>query len=412
MKFDRFLPIAIIYFFFNGFLLPMGMQYTILLTPLFYFWLLKNKQKNVIGYFIVAWAPWAIIHFFIGIDYFYYAKSTILLFTVYIFCFAFYWWVKNNRGLEKVFAHLMVFNFMAVLLALLIFFTPFSELLWTFENLTIDMPSFPRIRLLTYEPSYYATLMVPFVVYYLLGVLLKPYSIRTIAGLLVMILTPLVFSFSLGVIASLVMALVMVVALNFKSFITKRRVFYMFSGLVVVSIFTLLALIIFYPTNPLFERIGDLYSGKDTSAQGRTYYAFVLATQIAEVSNYWFGAGIGQIKIMGDAIIRAFYDLDLNETKTIRIPNTLGETIGTFGMVGLILRLGIEWYLFFKTKVWTNLYRLTLFIYIFIYQFTGSFLTNIAEYVIWVLAFTPCFTHFDQVNFRVSSKPTLKTDQS
>jgi hypothetical protein len=32
----------------------------------------------------------------------------------------------------------------------------------------------------------------------------------------------------------------------------------------------------------------------------------------------------------------------------------------------------------------------------FIYQFTGSFMTNIAEYVIWVLAYTPAFREFDK----------------
>ncbi|MBC7536218.1 MAG: hypothetical protein H7258_11050, partial [Ferruginibacter sp.] len=52
-------------------------------------------------------------------------------------------------------------------------------------------------------------------------------------------------------------------------------------------------------------------------------------------------------------------------------------------------------FLFFYTKVWTNYFRLLLFIFIFIYQFTGSFVTNIAEYVIWILAFTNVFVEFD-----------------
>jgi hypothetical protein len=36
-----------------------------------------------------------------------------------------------------------------------------------------------------------------------------------------------------------------------------------------------------------------------------------------------------------------------------------------------------------------------LFIFIFVYQFTGSFITNLAEYVIWILAFTNAFPQFD-----------------
>jgi hypothetical protein len=45
--------------------------------------------------------------------------------------------------------------------------------------------------------------------------------------------------------------------------------------------------------------------------------------------------------------------------------------------------------------VWTNYYRLLLFLFVFIYQFTGSFITNVAEYVIWILAFTNTFHQFD-----------------
>jgi hypothetical protein len=46
--------------------------------------------------------------------------------------------------------------------------------------------------------------------------------------------------------------------------------------------------------------------------------------------------------------------------------------------------------------VWRNYYRLLLFTFIFIYQFTGSFITNVAEYVIWIMAFTPVFREFDK----------------
>jgi len=59
------------------------------------------------------------------------------------------------------------------------------------------------------------------------------------------------------------------------------------------------------------------------------------------------------------------------------------------------LRLIIEIALFFHTKVWRNYYRLLLFFFVFIYQFTGSFITNVAEYVIWILAFTNIFHQFD-----------------
>ena len=79
----------------------------------------------------------------------------------------------------------------------------------------------------------------------------------------------------------------------------------------------------------------------------------------------------------------------------VAIPNAVAETMAIFGWVGVSLRLGIEIFLFFYTRVWTNYYRLLLFLFIFVYQFTGSFITNIAEYVIWILAFTRIFQQFD-----------------
>lgn len=60
-----------------------------------------------------------------------------------------------------------------------------------------------------------------------------------------------------------------------------------------------------------------------------------------------------------------------------------------------LLALVFEWYLFFKTAVYKNYYRLALFIFVFIYQFTGSYITNIVEYVIWILAFSNAFPQFN-----------------
>ena len=80
---------------------------------------------------------------------------------------------------------------------------------------------------------------------------------------------------------------------------------------------------------------------------------------------------------------------------TVTIPNAAAETLTIFGWIGFILRITVEIFFFFFTKVWSNYYRLLLFSFIFIYQFTGSFITNIAEYVIWILAFTNVFHQFD-----------------
>jgi hypothetical protein len=62
----------------------------------------------------------------------------------------------------------------------------------------------------------------------------------------------------------------------------------------------------------------------------------------------------------------------------------------------MTLRVIVEIVLFINTRVWQNHYQTVLFFYIFVYQFTGSFITNIAEYVIWVLAFSNVFKEMNQ----------------
>jgi hypothetical protein len=152
-------------------------------------------------------------------------------------------------------------------------------------------------------------------------------------------------------------------------------------------------LLIFFRDNPIFVRLGNIFSWNDTSAIGRTEDAFVLARKLLEEKNPYWGIGIGQLKLVGVGIIRAYY-LYYDST-SIAIPNAAAETLALFGWIGFTARILIQLSLFFVTRVWTNYYRLMLFLFIFLYQFTGSFITNTAEYVIWIMAFTNAFPAFD-----------------
>ena len=153
-------------------------------------------------------------------------------------------------------------------------------------------------------------------------------------------------------------------------------------------------MIIFFPDNALFLRIENIFAGADSSGRGRTYEAFILADKLLDEKSHMWGIGLGQIKLLGAEIIRDFYLYPMDYT-VFTIPNAAAETLAIFGWVGFSLRILIQLVLFFRTKVWTNYYRLLLFIFIFLYQFTGSFITNIAEYVIWILAFTNVFPQFN-----------------
>jgi len=72
----------------------------------------------------------------------------------------------------------------------------------------------------------------------------------------------------------------------------------------------------------------------------------------------------------------------------VAIPNVAAETLLLFGWVGFALRMIVLLALFFFTRVWSSHFRLILFLFMFIYQFTGSYITNPAEWVIWVMAFS------------------------
>jgi hypothetical protein len=79
----------------------------------------------------------------------------------------------------------------------------------------------------------------------------------------------------------------------------------------------------------------------------------------------------------------------------VRIPNGMAEILATFGIYGFVLKLFLEVWFFIKRKIYTNIYAFTLFMFIFIYQFTGSFIINVAELGAWAVVFAIRFPEFD-----------------
>jgi hypothetical protein len=248
--------------------------------------------------------------------------------------------------------------------------------------------------LLTYEPSYYALLFTPLFFFFLLQLI----SYRnTMNGwlLLVMLLLPLVLSFSLGVSSAIIIAIAVLFTIHFKLFISNKRVINLLALAVIFGVAVLAAGLVFFPENILFVRITNVMSGKDPSGKGRTFEAFWLADQLLAKKSYWWGIGAGQIKILGLDLIRDYYGYGY-DTRQVAIPNAAAETLAIFGWVGFVVRILTQWFFFMYTRVWRNYYRLLLFTFIFIYQFTGSFITNVAEYVIWIMAFTPVFNEYNR----------------
>ncbi|AEW01805.1 hypothetical protein A4D02_07320 [Niastella koreensis] len=396
MRINKFFPVVFIYFFINSFGLPFGLTYTALLSPLLYLWMIMTRKREVLWPFLLIMLPLVIIHLAIGVDEKSYFVSVLNMTLVYIFCQAVYTFLIRCEQPGRIFHQLLVINFICCLVAIPLFFTPLYPVLWTKQFLTTGVEEVRRLSLLTYEPSYYALLFTPLFFFFLLQLL---FYRNTINGwlLLAMLLLPLALSFSLGVISAIVMAIVVTVVLHYKKFLRNKR-FLGLLGLTGIIVVGALGIgLVFFPDNILFVRLANVITGKDPSGKGRTFEAFWLADQLLAKKSYWWGIGPGQIKILGFDLIRDFYGYGRDTTR-VAIPNAAAETLAIFGWVGLSVRILAECMLFVYTKVWSNYYRLLLFVFMFIYQFTGSFITNVAEYVIWIMAFTAVFKEYDVGN--------------
>lgn len=387
-----YLLLAVLYFFFNSLFLPQGLLYTAILTPFFLWWLYKQRSLNRIWYFFLFTILFIPIHIYLGIEMWYYLRSYIMLFTSVVFAICLYVFLKKQHNMDLLFRQILVLNFLFMLVALLLLPIPqLKGIFWYLKEFSPGAGTIPRLKMLTYEASYYSLMLVPVAIYFYLRLLLlknkRPWFI------FMMVTLPLLLSLSLGVIGGILLTFLCLFCYNIRIFLYKRSVIRFILLGIAVIILCSLGLFIFDPGNPLFDRISNIFSGEDTSFRGRTYESFILAWKIAKQKSVFFGCGPGQAKIVGISVFQNYYGY---LPPVVRIPNTLSDTLATYGLIGLFIRLTFTVYLFFKTKVTRNYYQLALFIFMFIYQFTGSFMTNIVEYVIWILAFTPVFKEFDR----------------
>ncbi|HMH32590.1 MAG TPA: hypothetical protein VK543_06140, partial [Puia sp.] len=371
-------------------------------TPLIFIWLYQYYQLALlkyIGYFILLLSPFALVHFIHGVNLVFYVRSFFLLLSVFIFAMAFYQFLSLCTTIRIIFKNLLLINVLFVLFALLMLSQPASvDKFWFTNEITQGVSGIKRLKMLTYEPSYYSLLFAPIALYYFLKmVILTIPNPKTVLPLLTI---PLLLSLSFGVILGLALALVLTFIYGLGNFFPNKNwpLYVLLAGFILLV--TLVVVLIVFPNNIFFLRIANVFSGRDTSFRGRTFDSFTLGWQIASAKSLYFGVGLGQVKEIGYSYFVNFYHYTAFTPDEIGIPNAVGDTLATFGIVGVSLRFFVEIYLFFRTKVFNNYYRLCLFLFIFIYQFTGSFIMNIAEYVIWVMAFHPrIFEEFDKAFF-------------
>jgi hypothetical protein len=304
--------------------------------------------------------------------------------------------LKTNAAPEKIFEKITIINLALVPVAIAaLFIHPVNEFFWYYKPISPGIKSFPRLSMLTYEASYYSFLFAPVFIYYLVSTIFKT---KRSFGLLFVLAIPLALSLSFGVILTIAIAAVITISIYYKTiFHSKKNLQWILIcgfGVLAILVITLYT----YPENPVSARIYNVLHNKDTSIRGRTYEAFHVAQWIASEKSTLFGVGFGQIKVIGHDIIINYYKYH-EPHPVVRIPNTLAETLAMFGWTGFILRFILEIFLFFRTKVYSNIYRMAIFIFVFIYQFTGSFMFNIVELALWVIAFTPAFSQFNTGTF-------------
>ena len=409
IRINKYLPVAVLYFFLNSFLLPTGLLYTAILTPLLLLWLYQYKNLSKVWLFFAFLIPFAFVHFINGVNARFYLISSVLLFTVFVFAICFWQFLKVCTTLRSIFRKILILNFILVVIACIMFFVPsMRNIFWHVSTISSGLEKLPRLKLLTYEPSYYSILLVPLAMYYYLKMMfLKLANTGLIA---IMITLPLLLSFSMGILMGIPLALAVLLILNLKIFfVNKRIVQYIFLTICLLVIVFIL-LFFFYPDNPLFIRILNLFEGKDSSFKGRAFESYQLAWTILKEKSVLFGVGLGQVKVLGLELWRTFYSYNFSINE-VTIPCAVAETLAVFGIIGVCLRIGIQVFLFFRTKVYSNYYRLALFIFISIYQFTGSYIMNIAEYAIWVMAFHQgIFDEFSEKN--ILGKNSIKQQRS
>jgi len=390
--------IIFVFLFVNNIGLPFGLQYTTLLAPLFFFYTCSNFWKPyLIG--LLVFVVFFILQYFGGItSYPKYFSSAALHFSVLITCVAFYKILKQDPEiLYKAFDKSVPINFMLTVAAVLLLLGGNTDM-WQTAITSGAFAKLPRLRMFTYEPSYYSTLMAPLFLYYFVRWLenVKIYNLFS----LFLICISLLLSLSIGVLFALIITVLLVNLLTLK----KRTIILFFVSLILFLIGTAILFVV-SPNNPLILRVISVVSGSDVSGNARLFESWTLAFDILDKHHSYFtGVGWGNVPVVGHDLIQSFYGYaDDNTTAAYTLPNIVCEILAMTGFVGVSLFIWLQLYLYRVTDVKNSIFRKYLFWFIFIYQFTGSYSTSVINYALFIMAYyKPMDLYF--LKYKVSRK--------
>ena len=371
IRYHKLFPLAFIYFFINcPPFFPQGLLVTACLAPVFYFKLLQKRRRFVLEAYLLVSFPFIVANLFTGLRLTIFLPSYLLLLTCYATVYAFADAMRDTNHLDYVMRTIIWVNFGIALVGLVLRFTSAYQLMWINEEGEVSGSTWVRFRMFTYEPSYYALLMVPLVLYAYW--LVRRQKSRYSIALLFATVVPMAMAFSIGTMLAITLALIAV-------HLRYGRGMGRYKWIMGPAAVLLVGYLILPSTNTVKVRISNILNGHDSSTTVRTTGSLEAAYQMASAKDIWFGVGAGNVKVYGAAFI---------DWRNGRLASGVADTLGEFGIAGVALRLMIEIYFFFRTKPYTDPYRLSLFISVFLIQFGGSYNGDLAEYVIWVLAFS------------------------
>jgi O-antigen ligase len=380
-------------FFFNRVGLPFGISFDMLLAPFLLYFIFKENAQSLLYKAVGVLLVFGVIHLVSGVYFTAFVVSNLVFIILVIAVVAFYQRTKHIDFFDEIILRITQLNSVLTILALFLLFFLKSTYLWYLVPYTSNAEALPRLKLFTEEASHYSFLLLP-IFYYWLYQWLVQFNWRTF-GYLTTIIISLILSFSLGVLSVIALTLFILILIYSRSILQHSRYRrLLFIGLIsIVSIAGFLYY--FFPINTLTIRMNNLINGLDTSGRGRTYESFEIAWRVLQLNYPLTGIGLGQFKFIGRDVLLHYYKYHTIPS-VVRLPNALAETLVSFGVLGVFIRVFIQIYWAFKRRIVNNLFQTSLFISLFIYQFTGGFLMHSFEYYYWILVVVPIFKTFDK----------------
>ncbi len=385
LSIHKLLPLAILYFFFNRVGLPIPLTYTILLAPLLFLWLYREGMRWLTLKFLICLSPFIVAHAILGVESpVDYVRSSVLLWAVFITVFACCWALLKCRRLDRLFEQLIVLNFFAAMAAVVLLPTSASQFLWSGQSSLVGGSDSTRLQLLTLEPSEYAGLIAPLLIFAFLRLFQHPGKRNFIYA--AMVAVPMLFSQSLGGITMCTAALGVALIPAYSRLLKQPR------SILILALIVLLIVGILIVPNSISDRFLQVETGADSSAHSRTDNGLIFAYAIAASKSIWWGVGLGQAKLLNPSEVGV---AGVGFTSGV-IPNFISGNLAQLGIVSVLVTFGLEIYLFFRTRAYRNPFRLAMFVFAFLEQLTGANIVDVQFYLIWCFAFAPFFPELDR----------------